>query len=460
MATAKETSLFIPQLTMFLLFFGFSVILTATQLMVLNKTCLSNGYDRDVCEHMHQHPDVEDKVQTKAARFTFAVPILAFIPAAFMTLVLGPLSDIYGRKKILLIPVITGAISALGMLIQSQQLDLSPVLIYGACSFIGFGGGLGTFVSTLISYVTDSTLPEHRTERLSMLLPFLALGQTVGTLCSGILWEQTGAPVMFILAFLGNIIIIISLLFLEESSRKEDDNKDHGHALSVTGLFKSATAGWRVVSAPRQNGRRRKLLMLLIVGPAAIFFNAGDVSVVSLSTRRPPFQWTPSTLSYFSASKMVAQVLGTALLVPLYNKITGSKTIQGDLSVMYVCFSTAALQCLVMIVATSSSHLLIVPFLFASIGAVGPVTRSLASKLVKPSEIGALNGFVSFLNNMAAAVGSSLTVSLYTNTVHTFPAAAFLAIMFVLIGSFIIVLVLKRDYREFPAETDDGKKAD
>ena len=143
-----------------------------------------------------------------------------------MTLFLGPLSDIYGRKRILLVPIVTGAISSLAMLIQSRQEMLSAFLLYGGSLLVGLGGGLGTFMSTLISYVTDSTPPERRTERLSLLMPFLALGQTAGTLCCGFLWGQAGASSIFILTFLANIIIIISVGFLKEKSKQAGESKN------------------------------------------------------------------------------------------------------------------------------------------------------------------------------------------------------------------------------------------
>ena len=275
MAKTKETSILIPQLCMFLIFFGFTLNINAIHLMILHKTCLVSGHEEAVCTNTHEHPDVEDEIQAKVQTLTPKLIMLIFMPAAFMTLILGPLSDMYGRKKILAIPVVTGTIATVCFLVQSQVQEISLALLYGACAIIGLGGGLGTFVSTLISYVTDSTPPEHRTERLSLLLPMLALGQTISTLCSGIIWEQAGAFVMFVLTFISNIIIIISLLFLEESQTGSDDDKDHGRTFSFQVLLRNATAGWRVVTAPRQNGGRRRLLMLLIIGPAAVFFNTG-----------------------------------------------------------------------------------------------------------------------------------------------------------------------------------------
>ena len=281
MAVSRSSdSLLIPQLVLLLLFTGFTMNMQSTQLMIWNKTCLNNGYDKDICDHMTQHPEVEDEIQGKAVPVNMRQTLLSFVPAAFMTLVWGSLSDVVGRKVILMLPAAAGVISAASMLFQSLQTTLSPGLLYSTSLMVGFSGGLGTFMSTMISYVMDGSSKDQRTAKMGKLMPAIPLGQTIGSLCSGFLYEQFGASTIYLLLVLSNIAIFVMLFYLKEAAKTNTSggDKDHG-VLSLGGLWHNVTAGVRVLAAVRENGRRRKLLLVLVAGAAGMTFATGELYV-------------------------------------------------------------------------------------------------------------------------------------------------------------------------------------
>ena len=89
----------------------------------------------------------------------------------------------------------------------------------------------------------------------------------------------------------------------------------------------------------------------------SIFKAAATLS--GLHVRRVPFQWTPSTFSFFTAICKVSGVIGMITLVPMFQKVLGSKSQQSDLTLTGIGFGFIALECLALFVASSSYHLIV-----------------------------------------------------------------------------------------------------
>ena len=129
--------------------------------------------------------------------------------ASFMP-ILGRFSDIYGRRKVLLI---ASSIFSLGLLISSTTSNFWIVILGRAVQGFGAGGILPIANAMVIELMKDRK--EHG---LSIINATYGLGMIVGVNLGGILYDYAGWRYIFIVPFVLNLIfILIGIWNLKES---------------------------------------------------------------------------------------------------------------------------------------------------------------------------------------------------------------------------------------------------
>ena len=108
---------------------------------------MNNGQDCDSSE-----------VSSKASLVAVGVVLAQGLPSFVFTGSYGLLSDIYGRRIVLTVPVIGMTVYALGLLIIQSYEPKEYASIAIICSFVnGCCGGILVFVMAVYAYVSDST---------------------------------------------------------------------------------------------------------------------------------------------------------------------------------------------------------------------------------------------------------------------------------------------------------------
>ena len=145
---------------------------------------------------------------------------------------IGPLSDHYGRRPVLLFPMIGQIICQVDILTSTCCLFSSPQIVYllnvhfwsASADFILFSatyslfGGGTTFLIGLYSYLADITTSESRTSRLSVLDVAAISGYTSGIYLSAPLYQSLGFNGVFgVTAGIYSLDFLFVLFFLPES---------------------------------------------------------------------------------------------------------------------------------------------------------------------------------------------------------------------------------------------------
>jgi MFS transporter, PCFT/HCP family, solute carrier family 46 (folate transporter), member 1 len=102
----------------FALFFAFNLTNAVLQNQLLKQTCLMMDFNITVCTNLNTDNEtkiIEEMVQPKVANINMSILLLNSIVPALLSLVLGSWSDIYGRKKILMMSY-TGYTTTLGLI--------------------------------------------------------------------------------------------------------------------------------------------------------------------------------------------------------------------------------------------------------------------------------------------------------------------------------------------------------
>src|SRR5690606_1696434 len=154
-------------------------------------------------------------IRNKGLLFTYFT-----LSSLLVRLLAGRVSDLYGRRKVLVVSV---GLLVIAMIIISQGQTPRDLII--GISLYGLSHGMTS--PTLLAWATDLSDPEHKGRGVASLYIFMELGIGVGAFVSGILFNIE--PDNFRLPFVACI------------------------ALSSAAFLVLLAAGWRKSSRPAQS---------------------------------------------------------------------------------------------------------------------------------------------------------------------------------------------------------------
>ncbi|WP_378956698.1 MFS transporter [Pelosinus sp. sgz500959] len=130
--------------------------------------------------------------------------------------VAGKLSDLYGRRKVIL-PFLT--LLAIATFLLPFLQNVSLLVLIGGC----FGLGFGAFMPALNAYVVDKTLPHERASALAFFTAFMDVGITTGAVILGIVGQYWGYATMYSVA---GIIVSLGVILFATCSKESYPQKE------------------------------------------------------------------------------------------------------------------------------------------------------------------------------------------------------------------------------------------
>lgn len=143
-----------------------------------------------------------------------AITAIASIAQFFAAPILGELSDVYGRKKLLVIGV--GCLALAQVIFGFGIETASLTLLFGSRLFAGLASAN---LSIAQASIADITEPEHRARNFGMIGAAFGIGFIIGPLLGGLIagvMHNPAAPFWFA-AFLGILNLIFVSIFLPET---------------------------------------------------------------------------------------------------------------------------------------------------------------------------------------------------------------------------------------------------
>ncbi|XP_022092900.1 proton-coupled folate transporter-like [Acanthaster planci] len=375
---------------------------------------------------------MEDEIQSQASLWILYLTTAMNIPIVVSSITLGTVSDRLGRKLCLVIPVI-GYICQETVYVLTVHYKLPlPVLFVG--EFLqGVTGGFGLLFAGCLSYISDISSENHRTMRIAvaeMLVFFVGGFVQVG---AGYLLQDIGPipPLAMALGF--NVLCLIYIttpcILIETVDRENVPEHRKG--------IKDATRSVMNLFRFNENGRRWQMLLLDLFLFFVMLNINGVMSIFILYGTAKPFCWSAVTAGLAGSFGFVTGSLGMVVGTKLFSFCLGEYFIM-----QISCLSLLASN-VVMSVAKTTLLIFVANGVGALRGMAVPIARSVLSKLVNPSEIGAAFAIVACMDNLSGFASSLMTPSIYAATVSYMSPAIF----YVLSGlSFIpsgIVLILQ-----------------
>lgn len=252
------------------------------------------------------------EVSAEAARWLIYMNLAAVVPALFSTVFLGGFSNRVGRKLVLLLPLVGGALRLL-FFIAVFTLRLSLVYLVVSSFVDGLFGMSCSMLMACFSYASDITTHQQRSIRLVLLQMCSGLALITSSLATGYVIHSLGHVWMFV--FLLGILAIAFcyiVFFLQESFVPTQPSRDHSFLYWVVEPFVSTFAVFRRSNVP---GRRCCLSVALLVSFLVGFVQLGRSDPQVLYLFSYPFCFNSLWIGYYSATFYlvvnVAMILAT-----------------------------------------------------------------------------------------------------------------------------------------------------
>ncbi|KAK7280598.1 hypothetical protein RJT34_25663 [Clitoria ternatea] len=325
--------------------------------------------------------------------------LMAGVGSVVMTPLIGNMSDRYGRKALLTLPL---TVSVIPQVILAYSRDTKFFYAYYVVKTFAAMAGEGSLYCLALAYVTDRVPDGKRTSAFGILAGVASTSFVCGTLVAHFLSTALTFQVSSVLSV---IALVYMRIFLKESVPGEGMKQP---------LLKEAEETYAQQceddSSPRTTGTFKKLpslgdiICLLKCSPTfsqvavVLFFNSladGGLSAALLYYLKARFQFNKDQFADLMMITGIGETLSQLFFMPLLVPVIGEEKL----------LSTGLLISCINIFVYSISWSAWVPYALASFSAfavfVRPSICSIASKQVGPTEQGMLQGCLSGVSSLA-----------------------------------------------------------
>lgn len=216
---------------LFALYFAFNLTSAVLQNQLLKQTCLTIGFDQNTCDNLNadnETKEVEEAIQPKVATINMTILLFNSIIPAILSLILGSWSDIYGRKKILMLSfsgyTCTLALITLFSFISDNIKTLSPWWYLIAEIPMSLAGGWPLLDIGVCCYIADLSNEQNRSFRLGTITFLNFMSNVSAYYSSSFILEATNLTVVFLISFSCAITGFIWAIFIIDESILPPEN--------------------------------------------------------------------------------------------------------------------------------------------------------------------------------------------------------------------------------------------
>ncbi|KRF83911.1 uncharacterized protein Dvir_GJ12612, isoform C [Drosophila virilis] len=410
--------------TMFLYMFAFMITSVVEQNFFLQKACsVNNNFSAEICANINkpEYEPYKKQVLDTTAWFHQWEDISAHVFPIIIALFLGSFSDRRGRK----LPLLMGLVGKLiysTMIVVNAKMPTWPVeyIIYTATLPSAVTGADVAIFASCFAYISDITTLQQRTIRVTILdaiyLTAMPTGVALGSYLFYNVFNQSYADMFAVNAALLLLAIIYTLLVLKWQTTPNQRSLRELGCCGFWGDFfdrQHIKDSLGVLMKPRR-GHRRSFLFILLASMALYTFQRDEGNYLYLYTF-DKFNWQVSTYSTFKTFKSTAFVIAMLLAVPLMNKLLGWR----DTTIIFIGTWAHAIARLFYYFAPNPT-LFYAGAVVCSLGPiVGPMIRSMTSKIVPQSERGKVFALLSVCDNAVPFISGVCYSQIYRATLNT-----------------------------------------
>jgi len=402
-----------------------------------------------------------------------SVPIVAF------SIIAGALSDVFGRKPLMILPMIGDLIGTLFNIINYAFIDTLPLEFFYTDKIGSFFGGYAVYYLGVYSYGTTITKPKERAHRLARLDGMETIASMIGTILSPIIFKSLGyyGSYSFSCVFLA-LAIAYMIFFVEEPIKKEVAETDPlikektvrpKDETFLEKLCHNVGKYWKKlknflkisIKIPLTGMKevitrdRKSVLKFLIVlqffcfGTYWLTLQIWNLFYLYMLLVFDGF--TETDYAHFNVAMAVFNTFCLVVIMPIFS---GKLQIHDALMLFVILIFEVVSSFITPFVSTLWQF-----YLAQGVGTIGyckyAVVRSLMSKSIEKDEVGKVFSLLAIMASLAPVAGNPIFRQLYNKTLNDFPGAIFLLYGAILMVSAAINLYLYFKKQEFRTEPEE-----
>ena len=392
----------------------------------------------------------QKEVQEYVNNFQMNSQWISNVPVVLFSIIAGALSDEFGRKPLMIFPMIGELLGTLFSIINYAFIDTLPMEFFYTGNIGSFFGGYAIYYLGVYSYGATITNSEDRAYRLGRLDGMETIAIVVGTLLSPIIFKKLGYYGSYSISWLFSILAVIYMVFIvkeplvkvEEMNNKSNlencNQEESKQCLLTINKHLVATCSTtldfleKTIIIPIKRirdviSKDRKLILKGLIVVQFVCFTTYWITfqicnLIYLYMLMVFDGFNETDYSHFNVAMLLLSTFYLVVVMPIFS---------GKLQI-----NDAIMLFLILVCEVVSSF--ITPFvttlwqfyLAQGLGAIGcckdALVRSLMAQCIDSHEVGKVFSLLSILSSLAPIGGNPLFRQLYNKTLNNFPGAIFL----------------------------------
>ena len=401
-------------------------------------------------------------------------------PLIFFTIIAGALSDVFGRKPLMLVPLTGYILSSLVHILYYTFMDALPIEFLFLIRISSLFGGYAVLFLGIYGYGAADSKPEDRTYRMARIDGIETISGVIGTALSPYVFEHFGYygnSSLFCLAFV--LAVLYTIFFVQEPIKapKEDkqvtadmalkdekvkhfDNKATNwvqNAIEVSILI--PLKGMRSILCKDRKAIVKVVLALQLLSYLLYTFSWQVYRLTFLYMQLVFDTFTPKDYAHLKVGLLLLRSFWLLLVMPFLSR----KLKVNDSLLVTICLCFEILSGILSPFATSTWSFSLI-YIVGSVGICKyGIVRSLLSKTIDSDEIGKFFSLLAIFSAVGPMIGGPAFQQLYNFTLNSCPGAIFYTFAgLMVVAAFFngITFLNRHDLHPINKDESHEKKAD
>ncbi|XP_062541932.1 probable peptidoglycan muropeptide transporter SLC46 [Armigeres subalbatus] len=407
--------------------FGWSVSGIVLSNQLIHQTCLYMGYNASSCASLGTNSnssdakELENMVQPTVAEITMACSIITSVIPALCGLFLGPWSDKFGRKPVMIMPcvgyIITYVIKTIICLISSRT-PLNPWLYVIAYIPAAVCGGTTVLMAGMFSYLADVSSEANRAIRMGILQGSTLGGAFIGMLSSSFILQWTSTATVFMIS---GIMMLFGMgyvvLLIEDSVDSSTVTASMGRCRTLREIFRlDLVMDIFNTFFKARSGYDRGIIWLTVLIGAFTVLGSGGSNIFYLFTRSK-FNWTLEQYTIWQSADLLSIITGNFLGIIILKKVFKLP----DIAIAFVSVLCFTGDSFIKGLASQGWQLYLATGLTPLKGTEGAALMTLSSGILPSHDIAKVYSMAMSLTSAVSLAAAPLFTYIYSQTIATAP---------------------------------------